>query len=174
MKPLPSVVLRRYAEDDLTFLRRKNAPEMTAYLSGPETEEQLLDRHRRYLDIPDSGKGHMFVIWTGDERVGMIGYWEHEDKGETVWETGWGVLPEFQGRGIAIAAIHELVRQARADGMHRFLHAYPRTDNAASNALCRSAGFEFVGEVDFEYPAGNPIRCNDWQMDLQAESVNKE
>jgi len=171
VKPLPPVELRRYAEDDLTILRRHNAPEMTAYLGGPESEEKLLNRHQRYLDIPDSGKGYMFVIWTDDMRVGMIGYWEHEDKGETVWETGWGVLPEFQGRGIAVAAIHELVKKARADGTHRFLHAYPRTDNGASNALCRNAGFELVGEVDFEYPAGNPIRCNDWQMDLQAESA---
>lgn len=171
MKRLPTVELRRYAEDDFTILRRNNAPEMTAYLGGPETEEKLLNRHQRYLDIPNSGKGHMFVVWLDEARVGMIGYWEHEDKGEIVWETGWGVLPEFQGRGIAVAAIHELVKKACAEGTHRFLHAYPRTDNAASNALCRNAGFELVGEMDFEYPAGNPIRCNDWQMDLQAQSV---
>lgn len=96
----------------------------------------------------------------------MVGYWEHEDKDELVWETGWGVLPEYQGRGIAVAAIGALVEKARSEGKHRFLHAYPRIDKIASNALCRRAGFQLVGECDFEYPAGHPIRCNDWQIDL--------
>ncbi len=169
MKTLPSVGLRPYSEDDFSILKQSNTPEMTAYLGGPETEEKLLSRHNRYVDIPDTGKGYMFVIWVDELPVGMIGYWEHADKGEIVWETGWGVLPAYQGRGIAVAAIHALVEKARSEGKHRFLHAYPRVDNGSSNALCRNAGFEFVEVCDFEYPAGNPIRCNDWQMDLLAE-----
>ncbi len=46
--------------------------------------------------------------------------------------------------------------------------AYPKVDNAASNAICRKAGFELRGEVDFEYPKGHPIRCHDWRFDLAA------
>jgi RimJ/RimL family protein N-acetyltransferase len=38
--------------------------------------------------------------------------------------------------------------------------------NEASNAICRKLGFELLGEEDFEYPPGNPIRCNDWRLDL--------
>jgi hypothetical protein len=34
--------------------------------------------------------------------------------------------------------------------------------------VCRKAGFELVGECDFEYPKGHPIRCNDWRYDLTA------
>ena len=55
---------------------------------------------------------------------------------------------------------------ARADGRHRYLHAYPKVAHAASNAICRKAGFTLLGEVDFEYPKGVPIRCNDWRYDL--------
>jgi hypothetical protein len=40
----------------------------------------------------------------------------------------------------------------------------------ASNAVCRKAGFELVGECDFEYPPGNHIRSNDWRLALRRES----
>ena len=50
--------------------------------------------------------------------------------------------------------------------MERFLHAFPSVANAASNAVCRKVGFVELGECDFEYPAGHPIRCNDWRLDL--------
>ena len=47
------------------------------------------------------------------------------------------------------------------------MHAYPKVGNEASNAICRKAGFELLGECDFEYPKGHPIRCNDWRFDLK-------
>ena len=31
-----------------------------------------------------------------------------------------------------------------------------------------TAGFVLQGEFDFEYPAGHPVRCNDWRYDLSA------
>ncbi|MFF0585809.1 GNAT family N-acetyltransferase [Streptomyces sp. NPDC003781] len=37
------------AEGDLWLLRRTNGPEATAHLGGPESEDQLLTRHRRYV-----------------------------------------------------------------------------------------------------------------------------
>jgi hypothetical protein len=27
-------------------------------------------------------------------------------------------------------------------------------------------GFTFQGEIDFAYPPGNFMRCNDWRLDL--------
>nr|WP_238177425.1 GNAT family N-acetyltransferase [Kribbella sp. VKM Ac-2566] len=56
----------------------------------------------------------MFVIVTEDgERAGLIGYWEHSESDETVWETGWAILPEFQGRGLATAAVREVAKVSR-------------------------------------------------------------
>jgi RimJ/RimL family protein N-acetyltransferase len=161
-----NVRLEPWGEGDLRLLERANAPEMTAYLGGPETEEKVLSRHRKYVenDFP----GQMFVVVLADgERVGSIGFWEHEQPdGSTVWETGWGVLPEFQGRGVATAAVAEVIEVAAAARSHPTLHAYPRVDNPASNALCRTAGFTLRAEIDLEYPKGNPIRSNDWYVDL--------
>jgi RimJ/RimL family protein N-acetyltransferase len=142
-------------------------PRMTKYLGGPETPEKIRQRHHRYVALKDPGQGAMLVITAGPNHdpVGSIGYWEKERDGETVWETGWSVLLEHQGRGIATAAIPLVVERARATGLRRSIHAFPSVDNGPSNAICRKAGFTLVGAFDFEYPPGHPLRCNDWVLD---------
>ncbi|HEU0297419.1 MAG TPA: GNAT family N-acetyltransferase [Anaerolineales bacterium] len=165
--PTTDVDIRPWSDGDLPLLERLMAdPAMTEHLGGPETSEKIRGRHQRYLR--DSDKDHMFVIVVGPERVaaGSIGYWEKDWRGQKVWETGWSVLPEFQGHGVATTATAAVVQRARADGKHRFIHAFPSVDNAASNAICRKAGFTLQGEADFEYPPGNIMRCNDWRLDL--------
>ena len=76
------------------------------------------------------------------------------------------MLPEFQGQGIATRATRLVIAKVRAEGKHRFLHAYPSVENPPSNAICRKAGFTLRGEEDFEYPKGHMMRCNDWCVDL--------
>ncbi len=154
-----------WTDGDLDLLRRVNAPEMMEHLGGSETEEQVLARHRRYVET-----GGMFriVLLPGGEAAGSVGYWERDWRGETVYEAGWSVLPEFQGRGIAAAAVTEILAQARAERGHRHVHAFPSVGNPASNGICRKLGFSFLGECDFEYPPGNTMRCNDWRLDLTA------
>ena len=41
--------LRRWEEGDWPLLVRLNAPEMTDHLGGPESDEALRERHKRYL-----------------------------------------------------------------------------------------------------------------------------
>jgi RimJ/RimL family protein N-acetyltransferase len=162
---LPRVELAAWTEDDFRLLELTNTPEMTDHLGGPETPEALAARHRRYLELP---KGGMFTVATADgETAGAIGFWEREWRGGPVWETGWSVLPAFQGRGIAAAAAREIVRVAREADGNRYLHAFPGVDHPASNAVCRKAGFELLEEVSFEYPKGSWMTCNDWRTDLQ-------
>ncbi|MDG4857288.1 GNAT family N-acetyltransferase [Streptomyces sp. T-3] len=164
MESTADVTLTPWSEGDFGLLVRANAPEMTDHLGGPEGEEQLADRHRRYLTL--DGRGQMFRITQDGAPAGTIGYWEREWRGATVWETGWGVLPEFQGRGIAVAAARLVVERARAEGRHPAVHAFPSVDHPASNAICRKAGFELLGEVDFEYPKGSWLKSNDWRIEL--------
>lgn len=144
-------------------------PEMTKYLGGPESPEKLAERQARYERLPAFGKGQMFKIVDEEtgEAVGSVGYWEKDWRGEQVYETGWSVLTEFQGRGIAGQATAQAIEKARSEGKHRFLHAFPSVDNAPSNAICRKLGFTLLEALDFEYPPGNPIRCNDWRLDLR-------
>jgi RimJ/RimL family protein N-acetyltransferase len=162
------ICLEPWSEGDLELLRQINTPEMKKHLGGPETEEQLLARNKRYAARDGFAAGGMFriVVLPDDVAVGSIGYWEREWLGEKVFETGWSVLPGYQGLGIAAAAAAEVVELARSERRHRYLHAYPSVENPASNAICRKAGFVLLGENDFEYPPGHMMRCNDWRYDL--------
>lgn len=164
-----SVRLEPWGKDDLPLLRRiMGDPAMTEHLGGPETEEKLAERQARYEREGEPGSGRMFRIVdeaTG-EAAGSVGYWEKDWRGGTVYETGWSVLPEFQGRGIAAAATRQVIEAARAERRHRYLHAFPSVENAPSNAICRKLGFELLEERDFEFPPGHRMRCNDWRLDL--------
>ncbi len=170
-RPPIQVDLRLWAEGDLSLLERlMGDPAMMVHLGGPETPEKIRERHARYCADSQAGDGPMFVILAGPERApaGSIGYWPREWQAEPVWESGWSVLPEFQGRGIATQALRLIVARARDTGAYRMLHAFPSVDNAPSNAVCRKAGFILQGAYDFEYPKGHPLRCNDWRLDLFA------
>ena len=165
------VSIRPWSADDLPLLERLlGDPAMTLHIGGPETPEKLRERHQRYLDASEESAG-VFVIVIGPEctSAGWAGYWESQWEGSPVWEVGWSVLPEFQRRGIATAGTALAIERARAQGKHRFMHAFPSVENAASNAVCRKLGFEMLGEVDIEYPPGHPMRSTNWRLDLLGE-----
>ncbi|MEQ4303047.1 GNAT family N-acetyltransferase [Plantactinospora sp. B6F1] len=166
------VRLEPWSEAALDLLRRINTPQMRRHVGGPEPEEQLLARHRRYLAMPATGRGCMFAVLLGDEMVGSIAYHRREWQGEQIYETGWNVLPSYQGRGIATAAGTALITTVReaarqSDAPHS-LHAFPSIENVASNALCRRLGFTLLGPCNFEYPpgSGSLMHSNNWRIDL--------
>jgi RimJ/RimL family protein N-acetyltransferase len=164
------VRLEPWGEGDLPVLRRLlGDPAMTQHLGGPESEEKLVSRQARYAKLhkPDGDRMFKIVVDEG-EAAGSVGFWEKEWRGGTVYETGWSVLPEHQGRGLASEATKLVIEEARRQGRHRYLHAFPSVDNTPSNAICRKLGFELLEALDFEYPPGNQLRCNDWRLDLFA------
>ena len=146
-------------------------PAMTVHIGGPESPERIRRRHADYTISGVVGAGAMFVIAVGPDRdpAGSVGYWRGEWQGATIWEIGWSVLPEFQGRGIATTATSLVVARARAEGLPRAIHAFPSVKNTASNAICRKVGLRLIGECDFEYPRGSFMRCNDWVLNAEAE-----
>jgi RimJ/RimL family protein N-acetyltransferase len=154
---------------DLPLLHKTMGdPVMTEHLGGPESVEQMAERHERFMRLADSGKGRWFKIVdeaTGED-AGSVGYWERTWHDEQVYEIGWSVLPAFQGRGVAGAGTALAIAMARSDRKHRFMHALPSVDNGPSNAICKKLGFTLLGEEDFEYPKGSFMRCNDWRLDL--------
>jgi len=135
-------------------------PQMMVHLGGPESEAKLDDRQSRY-EAPDS---RQYKILADGESCGYVGYWEHEWQDASIWEVGWSVLPAFQGRGVASAAVRLLLDVIRQDDATKTVHAFPSVENVASNALCEKLGFELVGPFDNEFPPGHPMRCNDWRL----------
>jgi RimJ/RimL family protein N-acetyltransferase len=167
-----SLRLEPWSAGDLPLLKQLlGDPAMTTHLGGPESDEKLAERQARYERMP-ADKGRMFKVVdaTTGEAAGSVGYWERTWRDQEIYEIGWSVLPAFQGRGIASDATAMAIERARADGKHRFLHAFPSVENLPSNAICRKLGFTLLGDVEFEYPKGSFMQCNDWRLDLAAAS----
>ena len=165
----PQVALRAWTEADLPLLRGLlGDPAMMTYLGGPESEERLLARHARYLAIDGTGTGRVFVITAGPGATpaGWVGYWETTWRGELAWETGWSVLPAFQGQGIATRGTALALAQAAADAKHRLIYAFPAVENAPSNVVCAKLGFTQLGTESLEYPPGTWMECAVWRREL--------
>jgi RimJ/RimL family protein N-acetyltransferase len=171
-----TVHLESWCEDDLPVLEQTlGNPEMMTYLGGPESAEQLVARHARFVALPDTGTGEMFTIVDDESgaKIGSVGWWDKEWRDDVVYETGWQVIPAFQGRGIATEAMVQLIEQLKTNGSRRFLHAFPSIENGPSNAICRKLGFELLEALEFEYPKGSIMRCNDWRLDLRTSSADQ-
>lgn len=162
------VRIEPWGAGDLPLLEKLNDREMTKYVGGPESEEKVAERQSKF-EKADS-RQYKVVVEEGGEGVGWVGYWETAWHDQRVWETGWAVLPSFQGRGVASSATAQLLDRARAERHHRFVHAFPMVDNAPSNAICRKLGFTLLGEIDFPARQGGSVRCNNWRFDLLAKS----
>ena len=174
MRSRTLVAIRPYSEADFPLLMRTlGDPRMMTYLGGPESVEKLQERHRKFVTLSGhSTAGCIFVILVGAERAsaGTVGFWERDQDGQKAWETGWSVLLEFQGQGVATAATRLLVESVAELRSRRYLHAFPSVDNDASNAICRKVGFTLLREESFEYPprSGSLMRCNVWRLDVLA------
>ncbi|MCW4386180.1 GNAT family N-acetyltransferase [Salinibacterium sp. SYSU T00001] len=164
---MSAVALVPWHEEDRPLLDAANTPEMTRYLAGPETEEQLDTRHARYLRLSRAGLAGMFRIEVAGESVGSIGWWHTDWQNQEVCETGWFIVPSAQGRGYASRAVDLIVEEARAHSGRALLLAFPSVENAASNALCSRKGFRFRGEEKFPF-RGAVLTVNAWSLSLDA------
>jgi RimJ/RimL family protein N-acetyltransferase len=160
------VTLETWAEADLPLLERANTPEMTRFVGGPETPEQLVERNRRYLRLMAAGTAEMYRIEVDGTPAGGIGFWQVDHEGTPAYETGWNTLPEFQGRGVAGEALRMLIARVVARGDRDLLVAYPGIENPASNALCRGAGFAHVGSGTAPWRGGE-LTYNVWTLALR-------
>jgi RimJ/RimL family protein N-acetyltransferase len=162
------VTLEVWGSGDLALLERLlGDPLMTEHLGGPESPEKLRERQRRYERLAGGDRMFKIVDRASGCDVGSVGFWTKEWRDEQVYEVGWSVLPEFQGRGLAVAATAQAIELAKHDDRHRFMHAFPNIDNAPSNAICRKLAFELLETCEFEYPKGHFMTCNDWRLDLR-------
>jgi len=100
------------------------------------------------------------------EPIGSVGYWQTTWNNESVYETGWSVLPSYQGKGIATKAVKLAIEEASSENKYKYIHAFPSIDNPASNAICRKLDFQGISECEFEYPLGSFMRCNNWRYNL--------
>jgi len=160
----PVARIESWGAGDLPLLIKLNEPEMTEHVGGPETPEKVVERQSRYEQ--EDSQQYKIVVGEGGEGGGWVGYWERSWHDQPVLEIGWAVLPSFQGRGLAGSATTQLLDKAREEQQLRFVHAFPKIDNAPSNAICHKLGFTLLEEIDFPARQGGFMRCNDWRFDL--------
>ncbi|WP_223594732.1 GNAT family N-acetyltransferase [Neobacillus bataviensis] len=160
------IQIKPWEDNDLDLLFRINTPEMMQHLGGPESKEQILNRHKRYLELGNRGRMFSIRFLPELEPVGSVGYWQTTWNNESVYETGWSVLPSYQGKGIATRAVKLAIEEASSENKYKYIHAFPSIQNPASNAICQKLDFEFISECEFEYPPGSFMRCNNWRYNL--------
>src|SRR5437773_9702573 len=92
-------------------------PVMMAELGGPLPRGSIEAKVER--DVREAAAGTEWTKMivpdpaTPDVVAGSVALWSHEQDGAQLSEIGWMVLPEFQGRGLAKAAVLALLERAR-------------------------------------------------------------
>ncbi|WP_251028596.1 hypothetical protein [Bacillus sp. ISL-18] len=81
-----------WEDNNLDLLFRLNAPEMMQHLGGSESKEQILKRHKRYLELGNRGRMFSIILSPKLEPVGSVGYWQTTWNNKSVYETGWSFL----------------------------------------------------------------------------------
>lgn len=155
------VTIRPWQESDLSLLKSMNSEKMWEHLGGPEADEKVLKRHQRFLEF-ELGRTCMYAIMVEGKPGGSIGNWEKTWENRDVFEVGWMVLPEFQGKGVATMAAKRLLDTLRSELPGAEVHAFPSAHHPASNAICEKSGFTLKGITDFEFPKGSWMKCHDW------------
>jgi hypothetical protein len=94
-----------------------------------------------FVEVRPAERGRSRVVAKPPTRISAFGvrYWEHEEDGDTDWETGWAILPEHEGKGLATAAIAEVVKAAAAEGSRKTLRSKAQVSDLTW-AFCAPAG----------------------------------
>jgi RimJ/RimL family protein N-acetyltransferase len=156
-----------YSDADIALIEELEChPDTMRELGGPVDRDQVPQIHARRLATVANGEWYFkIVLEPGSPPAGSIGIWSAQWRGQEINETGWMVLPAFQGRGVASRALELILSMARSAGRFEQIHAFPSVGNAPSNALCRRFGFQLTEETDFDY-RGTQLRVNVWVLEV--------
>jgi RimJ/RimL family protein N-acetyltransferase len=156
-----------YTEEHLALTEAlEGDPEVMRELGGASERADILAAHRKRVESVADGEWWFVIVpEPSGPPAGSIGIWDSSFREAPIHEIGWMVLPAFQGRGIAGEALTIILARARSEPRFSRIHAFPGVTNAASNALCRRAGFVHLEECEVRF-RNTPLRVNHWELDV--------
>jgi len=110
---------------------------------GDDYFAEFEDRHRALLAEQEAGLGVFHVLLDDDGNV--VGRFNLYDVAEGTAVVGYRVAERAAGRGVATAALRDLVELARVEYGLEKLRAVTSDDNLASQKVLANAGFVPVG-----------------------------
>jgi RimJ/RimL family protein N-acetyltransferase len=156
-----------YSDEDIGLIEElERDPDIMRHLGGPVEPDRIPELHRQRLQTVADGDWYFKIVPEPDgPPAGTIGIWSASWRGDSIHETGWMVLPAFQGQGIATRALGLILARARSEARFPRIYAFPSITNGASNTLCRRFGFRLIEETDFDY-RGTRLRVNVWELEV--------
>jgi [ribosomal protein S5]-alanine N-acetyltransferase len=140
-----------------------DAPLLDAALAGGEALERVLGvRAAKGWDVfsrslartreqlaDDPGAARWGTrLFVGDDPPALVGSGGFKGPpSDGAVELGYAIAPERQGRGLATAAVRELLREALADPSVHAVIAHTLPEQGPSPRVLEKAGFTFHGEV---------------------------
>jgi RimJ/RimL family protein N-acetyltransferase len=142
-------VLRDVSETDLdAFYEQQRDPEATRMALFPAREREGFDAHWRRV-LADEAVTKKTIVGDG-EVAGNALCWETDGR----MYVGYWLGREFWGKGLATAALAELVAEVKA----RPLYAWVATSNVASRRVLEKCGFVQVGSrAELDQKLGEPV-----------------
>lgn len=151
---MPAVVVRPLSEDDAEALEaavEASRAHLVPYMPWASQPAQGVEWRRGWLREMLAGEAAggdryrgFFDAATG-ALVGAGGL--HRRVGPGGWEIGYWVHVDWAGRGVATAAVAQLVAEGFADEDVTFLEIHHDVTNLASGAVARRAGFSEAGTI---------------------------
>lgn len=162
---MTSVHLVEATEADFDHLISGNPPPGYRLAAGGIEAPAVIEMLRDLANTlrPDFAPAAWMMVCDG-EIVGLCSMVKPFENG--VLHIGYGVAASRQQKGMATAAIADLLSWAANDGRISCISADTSTANIPSQKVLRTNGFELTGERDD--PEDGPLLC--WRADLLHQS----
>jgi DNA-3-methyladenine glycosylase II len=146
-----NLILRRmnYCDINDLFKMRKDAG-MNEYIDVKVDVDT--DETKAYIDKMNKGiDDNKWIIWAIEHKlqkrvIGTISIWNIDDKQET-GELGYGIIPDFQGKGLMIEALLNVVNYGFSVMKLKTLDAYTEEHNVKSIKLLKRCNFNEINSV---------------------------
>jgi RimJ/RimL family protein N-acetyltransferase len=136
----------RFSDWEAMYRNVWSRPESARYMSWRLTADkaEAPDRMRRTIAFQQTHDTYLIYAKADGQAIGFTGV---EDLGDGVFqEFGVCLGPDYVGRGYGRQVLERLIRYCREEHGAREFRCSARAQNAASNALIRSLGFQLTGE----------------------------